>query len=300
MALPNFIISGFPKCGTTSLHYYLSEHPEIYMPDQKELHFFTNKIFSDENKGAGDAILAKTHIKNLKDYQKCFEKGKKYRIIGETSPSYINHPKLFAKINKTLSNPKIIVLIRDPIKRAYSNYLHLLREQRETLSFDEALKQEEFRKTLKYADFWYYKFNSTYYKKISKAIDVFSDVLIITQEELSQEPKQTIRRAYEFLGAEPEFNPKSLTKRYNPGGAYKKNIVTSIIFKPSLVKNILKRAFPVRPWMKDILNNISAMYKKSPEKINEKTQKYLINYFRKEVEEIKKLGVDISKWNDYN
>ena len=76
MALPNFIISGFPKCGTTSLHYYLSEHPDIYMPDQKELHFFTNKIFSDENKGAGDAILAKTHIKNLKDYKKCFEKGK--------------------------------------------------------------------------------------------------------------------------------------------------------------------------------------------------------------------------------
>ena len=116
------------------------------MPDQKELHFFTNKIFSDENKGAGDSILAKTHIKNLKNYQKCFEKGKKYRIIGETSPSYINYPKLFPKISKTLSNPKIIVLIRDPIKRAYSNYLHLLREQRETLSFEEALKQEEIRK----------------------------------------------------------------------------------------------------------------------------------------------------------
>ena len=300
MALPNFIISGFPKCGTTSLHYYLSEHPEIYMPDQKELHFFTNKIFSEENKGTGDSILAKTHIKNLKDYQKCFEKGKNYRIIGETSPSYINHPKLFTKINKTLSNPKIIVLIRDPIKRAHSNYLHLLREQRETLSFDEALKQEETRKALKYADFWFYKFNSTYYKKISKAIDVFSNILIITQEELKLKPNQTIKRVYEFLGAEPEFKPKSLTKTYNPGGVYKKNIVTSIIFRPSLFKNILKRAIPVRPWMKDMLNRISASYKKNPEEINEKTQKYLINYFRKEVEEIKKLGVDISKWNDYN
>jgi LytS/YehU family sensor histidine kinase len=52
--------------------------------------------------------------------------------------------------------------------------------------------------------------------------------------------------------------------------------------------------------MKDILNSILASYKKNPKKINEKTQKYLINYFRKEVEEIKKLGVDISKWNDYN
>ena len=102
------------------------------------------------------------------------------------------------------------------------------------------------------------------------------------------------------MGAEPEFKPKSLTKTYNPGGVYKKNIVTSIIFRPSLFKNILKNVIPIRPWMKDILNSILASYKKTPKKINEKTQKYLINYFRKEVEEIKKLGVDISKWNDYN
>ena len=122
----------------------------------------------------------------------------------------------------------------------------------------------------------------------------------MSQEELSQEPEQTIKKTYEFLGAEPGFKPKSLNKTYNPGGEYKKNIITSIIFKPSLTKNILKRAIPIRPWMKDILNGISSRHKKSSEKINNKTQKYLINYFRKEVEEIKKLGVDTSRWNDYN
>jgi len=300
MVLPNFIISGFPKCGTTSLHYYLSEHPEIYMPDQKELHFFTNKIFAKNNKGAGDSVLTQTHVKTLKDYQKCFKEGEKHKIVGETSPSYINYPKLFNKICKTLSDPKIIVLIRDPIKRAHSNYLHLVREQRETLSFEEALSREKNRKALKYADFWYYKFNSTYYEKIRRAKLVFSNVLIITQEELSQEPLQTMKRTYEFLGVEPAFKPKSLTKKYNPGGAYTKNIITSIIFKPSTAKNILKKTVPIRPWMKDILNGISARYKKKPEKINNKTHNYLIDYFRKEVEKIKKLGVDTSRWNNYN
>ena len=300
MVLPNFILSGFPKCGTTSLHYYLSEHPEIYMPDQKELHFFTNRIFAKNNKGTGDSILTHTHIKTLNEYQKCFKGGENFKIVGETSPSYINHPELFKKISKTLSDPKIIVLIRDPIKRAYSNYLHLLREQRETLSFEEALSQEEKRKALKYADFWYYKFNSTYYEKIRIAKLVFSNVLIITQEELSQEPLKIMKRTYEFLGVDTEFKPKRITAKYNPGGAYKKNIITSIIFKPSTAKNILKKTVPVRPWMKDLLNSITARYKKKQEKIDDKTKKYLINYFRKEVEKIKKLGADTSRWNNYN
>ncbi len=72
------------------------------------------------------------------------------------------------------------------------------------------------------------------------------------------------------------------------------------MFKPSLAKNILKKIIPVRPWMKDILNTISARYKKSPEKINDKTHKYLAKYFKKDVEAIKKLGVDTSSWNQYN
>ena len=72
MKKPNFIIAGFPKCGTTSLHYYLEEHPEIYMPTQKELHFFTCNILSKLNKGPKDAIVKKTQI-NLDIY--CKRKG---------------------------------------------------------------------------------------------------------------------------------------------------------------------------------------------------------------------------------
>ena len=72
MKKPNFIIAGFPKCGTTSLHHYLGEHPEIYMPAQKELHFFTCNILSKLNKGPKDTIVKKTQI-NLDIY--CRRKG---------------------------------------------------------------------------------------------------------------------------------------------------------------------------------------------------------------------------------
>src|SRR5690554_2260780 len=164
--LPNFIIAGFPKCGSTALHYYLEDHPQIYMPKQKELHFFTNAIISKLNQGTGDKEVKKTQITNLNDYLKCFENVKTELAVGDASPSYANYPEVLDEINKQLNNPKIVLLLRDPIQRAYSNYLHLKREHRETLDFYNALKEEKNRRGLNYSDFWYYKFNSTYYDKI--------------------------------------------------------------------------------------------------------------------------------------
>ena len=61
MKKPNFIIAGFPKCGTTSLYHYLNEHPQIFMPNQKELHFFTFEILSKLKNGPRDKIVKKTH-----------------------------------------------------------------------------------------------------------------------------------------------------------------------------------------------------------------------------------------------
>ena len=163
MKKPNFIIAGFPKCGTTSLHHYLNEHPQIFMPNQKELHFFTFEILSKLKNGPRDKIVKKTQIDNSEKYLKFYREVKNEIAIGDASPSYINYPTQFPKIKEYLNDPKLIIVLRDPINRAYSNYLHLKREQRETLSFKEAINIEEERKNKKYSDFWYYKFNSTYY-----------------------------------------------------------------------------------------------------------------------------------------
>tara|TARA_B100001250_G_scaffold236480_1_gene203113 strand:- start:103 stop:1005 length:903 start_codon:yes stop_codon:yes gene_type:complete len=299
MRLPNFIISGFPKCGTTSLHYYLAEHPEIFMPKQKELHFFTNKILSKQIAGKGDKIALKTHVRNFKEYSKFFSTEKNYKSVGETSPSYINYPELFNEIKNTLSNPKIIVLVRDPIKRAYSNYLHLVREGREQLSFAEALAQEDKRKKLQFSDFWYYKFNSSYYEKLAKAKEIFSEVLILTQEELMLNPEETIKKTYRFLEVNSEFLPTLLNKKYNPGGSYSNNIITRTIFKPSSAKNFMKKMISVKPWMKDILNSITRKYKINSKAINKETEQELKKFFRKEVKYLEQMGVEIKQWGNY-
>ena len=299
MSFPNLIIAGFPKCGTTSLHHYLSEHPQIYMPKQKELHFFTHKILSKQIGGKGDKLTSQLHVNCLDKYKTFFPDNSKHKVIGEASPSYINYPEVYNQIKTQLSNPKIIVLVRDPINRAYSNYLHLKREGRETLSFQDALENEQNRKNLEYSDFWYYKFNSLYYEKIKHLKNMFDNVLVLTQEELMSNPALIMKKTYSFLNVDNSFLPTIINKKYNPGGNYKNNLITRAIFQPSKTKNILKNIISIKPWMKDGLNWITKHYKNPTEPIEKETLVELKNYFRKDVELIEGAGVDVSLWRNY-
>ena len=298
MKKPNFIIMGFPKCGSTALHYYLEAHPEIYMPNQKELHYFTQPNISTLNQGEGDLAAKESQIKTRIEYFNLYKGVKGEKAIGETSPSYINYPESFKNINKLLSNPKVIIILRDPVKRAYSNYLHLLREQRETKTFSQALELEDKRKEKNYSDFWYYKFNSFYYDKINKAKKAFTDVLILTQEELNKNSKKTIAKTYRFLQVNDDFTPANFNNKYNKGGLYKKNLITSFVFRQGKIKTLIKKAVNVTPWMKSIKNKIISKYQYNPDPIELNLQKKLIKLFKKDVLKITEMGVDTSLWND--
>ncbi|WP_299521440.1 sulfotransferase [Winogradskyella sp.] len=295
--LPNFIISGFPKCGSTALHYYLKEHPEIFMPKQKELHFFTSHILAKQNQGPGDKEIKKPQIKSLKAYKNCFKNASDEKAIGDASPSYINYPELFLRIKEQLNGPKVIILLRDPVKRAFSNYLHLLREHRETLGFYEALMSEDQRKSENYSDFWYYTFNSSYSHKVLEAKRVFKDVLILTQEELNSNTEQTIRKVFDFLGVDSTYIPNNLSRRYNPGGVYDINPVTKLIFKQTPLKSAIKKIIPVGVKLKHVKHKILKKYKVPSPEIDEKSEEYLINFFKEDVKKLEKQGVDISLWD---
>ena len=299
MKKPNFIIAGFPKCGTTSLHHYLSEHPEIFMPEQKELHFFTFKILSKLKNGPKDELVKETQINSSEKYLSYFQNVKKEIAIGDASPSYINYPSEFLKIKKYLNDPKVIIILRDPINRAYSNYLHLKREHREIMSFEDAIGAEDERIKNKYSDFWYYKFNSTYYQKIVKAKTTFSNVLILTIEELDKDPIITMKKVYKFLGVNNNFSFKTISEKFNVGGNYKKNFATKIIFQPSKFKNRIKRFVQPTSFLKIILMRITSIFKSKPEKIDQNLIEELKNYFKDDVENLKKLDVNISNWKDY-
>lgn len=300
MKLPNFVIVGFPKCGTTSLHYYLDDHPEIFMPKQKELHYFTAKILKSQNKGPGDNSVNQFHIDSFQAYKQHFKKAqKKHKAIGDASPSYINYPETIPDIKEKLgADIKIIIVLRDPIRRAFSNYLHLVRENREKLSFFDALQAEEVRREIGYSDFWYYKWNSLYAKKVEIFKKAFDEVYIMTNENLKQNPLQSIQKLYKFLGVDANYKPQNLSKQYNPGGLYKQNLITKLIFRQSGLRRVLKRYMPITPGMKSFKQDILKQFEKPKPEIDKQSEDFLVDYLKEDVELLKSsFDINIESWH---
>ena len=140
---PNFLVVGAAKSGTTSIYYYLKQHPEIFLPDLKECRFFSNIKTSINN-----PITNKPHnvgiINNYDDYIKLFENITVEKVIGDVSPDYLYYYQSSIKnIKKNLGNEvKIIIILRNPIERAFSNYFHLVKENNFDLTFQETIERE--------------------------------------------------------------------------------------------------------------------------------------------------------------
>ena len=131
--LPDFVVIGSTKSGTTSLHYYLIQHPNII--SERNVHFFeymqTNSI---------EWYRAHFPTKAYKNFKKIIRKEK--LIVGEQTATYIFHPLIPKRVHATIPNAKLIVVLRNPVDRAFSNYQHQVREGIEKRTFEDAIKSE--------------------------------------------------------------------------------------------------------------------------------------------------------------
>lgn len=232
--LPNLIIPGAQKSGTSSLYFYLKQHPECIMAESKEPIFFSKQ----------------SNLNKLEEYKKYFrsEKTKKFRfkIIGDASTSYMVEEYVPERIMNTLgSDIKFIFLLRNPVERTISAYWHLYkrfhekRDIRDVLAFDskvidkvieqennrikEALKNDEINvKTYKerYDDYlWIFRYvrNSLYSKHISRFIEYFNraNMLFIFTKDLRKQPQRVLQKIERFLGIDDIFIPNNIGKVYN-------------------------------------------------------------------------------------
>ena len=206
--VPDFIIIGAQKGGTTSLYRYLIEHPNIAPIYVKEPHFFD--IYY--HKGLG---WYRSHFPTAveKYYARYVEKHD--LITGEASPYYLFHPSAAQRVAKTLPKAKLIALLRNPIDRAYSQYQHQLRQPGvEVLSFEEAIdaeekrlagEEEKLRQNEKYASFnhrhYSYLARCTYINQLPAWLDIFprEQLLILKSEDLYADPASIVRQTLEYL-----------------------------------------------------------------------------------------------------
>ncbi|MGD1809417.1 sulfotransferase domain-containing protein [Dapis sp. BLCC M126] len=217
--LPNFIIIGVMKSGTTSLYNYLIQHPQIIPAKKKEVHFF------DKNFHKG-IYWYRSHFplfSNL-DY-----------VTGEGSPYYIFHPLVGQRIAKTIPQVKLIAVLRNPINRAFSHYQRNVARGYENLSFEEAIDREEERlkgereKILN--DERYRSRNYTFYSYLSRGryIEQIQDwlhyfpqqqFLFIKSEDLFTNQSEIYSQVLNFLDL-PQFQPNTFEVYLS--GEYKKN-----------------------------------------------------------------------------
>ncbi|RMF57672.1 MAG: hypothetical protein D6748_10680, partial [Calditrichaeota bacterium] len=145
--LPNFLLVGAPKCGTTSLYYYLDQHPEIYMSPAKEPHFFST-VHPDEEKIRRQMYPhpLSNFIRDFGKYQELFSGVKEEKAIGEGSTSYLYYGDLSIRnIQKFVPNwkqLKILIVVRNPIEASYSHYLMYHATGKDPLTFEEAFNLE--------------------------------------------------------------------------------------------------------------------------------------------------------------
>jgi len=213
--LPDFLIIGAAKSGTTTLHGWLSEHPFVMPAAEKEIHFFDYEYDRGVDwyrshfptKAAADAF-AKEH-------------GRPF-LTGEASPSYISHQWAPARVAKTLPHVRLIVILRNPVDRAYSQFQMSRREGEEPFeSFADALAAEEsrlrpeherMRADPRYKSWaigcWSYMFRSNYADQIERWLELFprEQLHVLATETLESRPQEALDDVYAFLGLPPHAN----------------------------------------------------------------------------------------------
>jgi len=229
--LPDFLIIGSQKSGTSSLYSYLTQTPYITPSAFKEVHFFDTHFERGINwyRGCFPTIFSKKYqlMKNKK-FQTC-----------DATPYYLFHPLGANRASKYLPEIKIIILLRNPVDRAHSHYNMIVEQGREELSFEDAIKSEEKRlekeeeKILTIKDYfswnhmaYSYLTRGIYIKQIKEWMNFFpkEKFLIINSESFAQNPKSTVKQTLKFLGLPPHELP-SYTKQ-NVGNYSKMNPFT--------------------------------------------------------------------------
>lgn len=206
--LPDFVILGTQKGGTSSLYAYLLQHPQVLSATTKEVHFFDTQY----ERGLR---WYRSHFPTRAEVDHHEQALQRRVVTGEASPYYLFHPHAPDRMVETLPDARLIVLLRDPVARAYSHYRHMVKKQREPLSFEEAIAREgeRLRGELErmYADPSYVSYNHAHYSYRTRGhyldqLEAYAarfgreQILVLKSEDFFSDVQGVYDRVLDFLG----------------------------------------------------------------------------------------------------
>lgn len=296
---PNFFIVGAAKCGTTSLYYHLMKHPEVFFCEViKEPYYFSTKYAQIPHHGKEDEINDKkrTRLKTFDHYLELFKNATDEKIIGEASTDYLYFYQVADDIKAMNPDAKIVISLRNPIDRAFSAYYHQVSKDRETLSFENALKAEEGRIKDNYSFIWRYKDVGLYSKRVKHFLDVFGpeNVKIILFDDIKNDITAVVHDILEFLKLDTNLKVNA-SEKHRATGVYRFKKFNDLMFKQSLVRKILQKLLSQKARNR-LLLKLTNMNLKKPQ-MKDETRKYLIDYFKADILETEKIiGRDLKHW----
>ena len=293
--LPNFFIAGVSRSGTTSLYYYMSQHPLIDFPDLKEPRYFSHGSVKLPQMGPGDQTVDKKLVKTWEEYCVLYEKLNN-RWVGDASSEYLyNYQSVIPETLKRLGDIPIILMLRNPVDRAYSAYNNLIRDGRETLPFEQALEKEDEREKANFDEMWHYKSVSMYSNAVEAFKANFSKVKILIFEEFVENPEKYIAEVFEFMGAPPLEHVNTATT-YSKSGKPKSKFITLLFGRNSAFGNTIRNTIFTlvgRTTVEKLGKHLMSDNEGIPEKLRITLNQYFANDIKK-LEIV--LGRDLDLW----
>ena len=284
MSLPNFMCIGAAKSGTTTLYDILQQHPEIFIPKFKEPHFFD---------------IPENYKNGIEWYEKNYFSRANQKIRADFTPSYLFDPQVPERIFKQLGkNIKFLVVLRNPVDRAYSHYLHSLRDEYEYLDFIDVLKIEKERldKYAKQSDYLSYLHHSYFHQglygemveRYLKFFPLKQFLFIHFEEDHLKNNKQTIIKILDFLEVDSKTSLKTNFKS-NPASKSRSKQLKKIMQKTGWWRVVLKALIPSLKVRQIIKNNIQRLNNRkfTPKSIKKEIRVGVYKYYFSE--DIKKL-----------
>ncbi len=289
--IPNFMIIGAAKCGTTTLHHLFSQHPQIYLPQAKETHFFD----LDYQYEKGKSFYLNTYYSKV---------NKQHKVIGDATPSYLRFPsKVIPRIKSTIGDDdmKFFVMLRDPVQRAWSHYLHTVRIAEETLDFDEALRLESQRLEENPTKWVGYFNDGLYAQQLKPWLEHYprESFRIFKLDDLKDNAEETLKICFDFLEVDTrtssiDFSGKNLRQTMRSPTLMR--LIRGKFQGSQLIKNVIP--FHIRRRIVDNLVSINArVVSKEETLLGSDLANQLRERYRPSVDELETLlDRDFSQW----
>jgi hypothetical protein len=283
------VVVGAPKCGTTSLYHYLKQHPEVYLPARKELHYFTRAELARDTAGPGDSTVLQHLCADRAAYEAEFAGAKGEPILGEISPSYFDFAEVAPAMRRELGEARIVILLRDPIAKAFSQYMHLVRDGREALPFYDALQAEAERTRQGWSMIWRYAGSTRYASRVRHYLEAFGAerVRVYRFEDFVAEPQGTLSDLWDWLGIDRSVRPDT-SRTFNASSRPRSRVVASLISKRSPLAALARAVVPagVRGRVTEAVRGLNAGAKGG---VDERSASYLRNLLGEDVRETEAL-----------